>query len=129
MTRDDLLGPVIDAACLGTPAPRAHVAQCFADWEAVPFKLAGEVVGVSVLKGTEIHFARNAQAVARGSVRGAARAHLAPLLRRHGFLTTRVLPGQAEQRRFIERIGFRRTWSDTRYDYFMLTAAPFGRKR
>jgi hypothetical protein len=31
-------------------------------------------------------------------------------------------------RRFVQRIGFEQTWSDEDYDYFMLTALPFGKK-
>lgn len=79
----------------------------------------------AAVQGTEIHveFTRPG-AVLRNRVRE----FLAPLLDRHGFLTTRVPIGWSKHRRFVERLGFRLTWNDNEYEYFMLTELPFSRK-
>ena len=53
--------------------------------------------------------------------------HLGPALEILGFLTTRVPRDDTTNRRFIERLGFEKTWSDDQFDYYMLGSLPFSR--
>lgn len=98
-------------------------------WETVPFLVSGVRVGASIVQGTEIHFALSPQWRPRASARAAVRAHLAPLLERRGFLTTRVLHSRQAQQRFVQRVGFTPTWSDGQTQFYMLTELPFGRTK
>lgn len=93
-------------------------------WEIVEHHYRGEHRGTAALRGTEIHFeVLKSPAI----LRSAAREFLRPLLERQGFLTTRCEIGDAASQRFIERMGFRRTWSSDEHHFFMLTELPFGK--
>ncbi len=94
-------------------------------WEAVPYTYRGQRCGTAFVLGCEIHFELTRPA---SIFRHATREFLGPLLARNGFLTTRCTPGDARSRRFIERLGFKDTWSDQAYDYFVLTELPFGKE-
>lgn len=96
-------------------------------WEAVPFSLGPDLAAVALLSGTEIHFKVLEPFRHRVIARRRTQAFLRPLFDRMGFLTTRTPAGDQASRRFIERLGFRETWSDDTYNYFMLTALPFER--
>ena len=62
-------------------------------------------------------------------MRGLIREFVKPLIETRGYLTTRVLHEKSFQTAFIERIGFRRTWSDDQFSYFYLGSLPFERKQ
>lgn len=79
---------------------------------------------VAALLGTEIHVMFARTGVVR---RQATREFLAPLFDRLGFLTTRTPVGDQRHGRFVRRLGFKHTWSDKDYDYFILTALPFSK--
>lgn len=96
-----------------------------AGWDLVPYRYRGEQAGLAAVKGSEIHFELTRPA---SIFRHAAREFLGELLKREGFLTTRCEPRDTRARRFIERLGFKATWSDGNYDYFMLTELPFGKE-
>jgi len=103
--------------------------RCLPGWEMVPLIVGGEHVATTAIKGTEVHFALEPGCRPRASWRGAARAHTARLLERRGYLTTRVAHQRAQQRRFVLRLGFRPTWSDADFDYFLLSELPFSKVR
>lgn len=124
----DLLDPVVQSIRQGTALPRQTILDYFKDWDALPLVIAGQHVATAVVKGTEIHFALVPGKRPPGSARGAVRAFLSPLLDKHGFLTTRVQHHRLDQKRFVERVGFRPTWRDDQFDYYLLGALPFTRK-
>lgn len=125
----DLGAPVVEDIMQELGASRYDVLQLLHECEAVPYYQDGKVVAAAARLGTEIHFAVDAAVRRRLITRKRAREFLQPLLENFGFLTTRLLLDRAGQQKFIERIGFKKTWSDGKYNYFMLTDLPFERKQ
>lgn len=103
-----------------------EAARMLADWEMVPLHRASQLIGLAAVSGTEIHFALEPSSRHRGIQRTRAREFLAPLIARRGYLTTSSMHGDDQSRRFVERMGFRSTWTDNQFDHYMLTALPFG---
>ena len=97
-------------------------------WESVDYLIRDELAGNGLIKGTEIHVTLGEQFRKRGLRREAIRAFLRPLFEREGYLTTRVLVDHKEQQKFVERIGFEKTWSDGRFNYYLLAHLPYERK-
>lgn len=89
---------------------------------------AGELVASAMTKGPEIHVVVAPAWRGRAMSRRRVREFLTPLLTRHGYLTTRVLHEKTEHQRFIERVGFKKTWEDSMFRYYELNELPFGRK-
>jgi hypothetical protein len=118
--REQWLQPVIDAV------PGATAVD-FADWEVIPGFLDGKHVCSAVMRGSEIHFA--VVSGCRPILKGRTQDFLQPLFDRKGFLTTRVPLSARAERRFVERLGFERTWSDHLFDYFFLGDLPFSRTK
>ena len=119
MNREELLRPLTSSA--------AEV-RTFEEWDAVPGFIDGVHVCTALLKGTEIHFAIVAEHRLRTVLRMRARDFLEPLFERYGFLTTRVALGRSVEQRFVLRMGFEPTWSDHKFEYYLLAALPFSRK-
>lgn len=95
----------------------------------VPLEIDGETAGVAAVDGTEIHFALAEDWRGRAITRARTREFLAPLIARRGYLTTRAEMPDAERRSFLERLGFRRTWTqDNGIEHYMLTCLPFDKK-
>lgn len=97
----------------------------FLSWQVVPGYIDGEVVCCAILKGTEIHFGVTPAWRHKAIQRHRARAFLKPLIEKHHYLTTRVVNDDSVKRRFIERLGFKPTWTDQRFTYFLLGKLPF----
>ena len=76
-------------------------------------------------KGTEIHVQIEDQSQLR---RNTLRKFLKPMFEELGFLTTRAGKEDAFAQKFVQRIGFEKTWEDGKFAFFMLTALPFERK-
>lgn len=127
MDREALLEPVIASIRKGTTLSRFQILKGLEDWEVVPFVFAGGQMGTGVVKGTEIHFALLPGCRPAASVRRAVREFLQPLFERNGFLTTRVRLGQGQEKEFVRRIGFKPTWHDDQFQYYLLGALPFAR--
>lgn len=121
MTREELLQPVLDAA-------GGADASAFTGWEVVPGYLDGQHAATAVVKGTEIHFAIVPQFRRKAVLRCRAQEFLRPLLERRGFLTTRVLLESEDNKRFVERVGFKPTWHDETFQYYLLGQLPFARR-
>lgn len=106
----------------------SYIASLFDDWESHDYVVNGESVGTAMIKGTEIHFALDPNHYKTAMRRGPMREAIKPLFDRIGFLTTRILIGHKDQARFVERVGFEKTWSDGRFDYYLLANLPYERK-
>lgn len=104
-------------------------ASLFDGWEVVPGFIDGQHAATAVLQGTEIHFALTAPFRHSAILRERTQDFIRPLLERMGFLTTRVQITSRAQRKFVERVGFKPTWSDHFFQYYMLTELPFARSK
>ena len=102
--------------------------QILHDWDVLPGYIDGQLVASMIHSGTEVHFAIAKEARGKVINRTRMREFLRPLFEEKGFLTTRLLHRHKGPQRFIERIGFKKTWSDENFNYFMLTELPFERK-
>lgn len=100
-------------------------ASLLANWEAVPLVIRDEVAGIGIVNGTEIHFALAPAYRNKGIQRTRCRVYFAPLLERRGYLTTRVYGDDQKAMRFIERLGFQRTWTEGPISHYMLSGLPF----
>ena len=97
------------------------------DWTPHPGRIDGELVCIAIMSGAEIHFAVAPEWRRRLILRGRTREFLAPLMERHGYLTTRADPKDGH-RAFLERLGFSFTWNDGRLDHYFLHELPFSGK-
>lgn len=97
-------------------------------WDAKVLHRNGEDVAVLIYLGTEAHL--NVRPGMEGKVlsKKALKELFAPIMDKWGFMTTKLPIGSKEEQRFIERIGFTKTWGDESFDYFMLTTQPFERR-
>lgn len=123
-----LAGPVLQDMQEELGVSTYDLANALHEWEAVPGHIDGVQVAAIIKKGTEVHFAIDHEYRGKTINRRRVREFLAPLLDEMGYLTTKLLHKYKGQQRFIERIGFKKTWSDERFNYFMLTELPFERK-
>jgi hypothetical protein len=119
MNRQELLRPITSLA---------EEVEAFASWNAVPGFIDGVHVCTALLKGSEIHFAIVSDHRLRTVLRTRTREFIEPLFERYGFLTTRVAHGRKLEQRFVQRIGFEPTWSDEKFEYYLLAELPFSRK-
>lgn len=120
---------VVENLALRCGVQESDVVKQLAGWETHDYIVNGEVIGTGMSKGTEIHVALSKAHYKKGLRRDAIRTFLKPLFDRIGFLTTRVLIEHAEQARFVERIGFEKTWSDGRFNYYLLANLPYERNK
>ena len=103
--------------------------ETFEGWEIIPGFINQVHVATAILKGNEIHFGIKHEFRRRLIQRKRTRDFLAPLLERKSFLTTRVIRKDIVKQKFVERIGFKATWNDDLFQYFILTTLPFERKK
>lgn len=104
--------------------PEDQLSFVISQWEAIPFSQDGEIVGTALIKGCEFHcLTLPAFKLRRQQMRD----FLKPLFDRFGMLTTRVEHSDILNQRFNKAFGFKRTWSDHRYHYFMMTELPFSK--
>lgn len=97
-------------------------------WETMDYLERGEHVATGIHKGAELHVIVDQAWRGRALSRRRVREFLQPLFERHGYVSTRVAHERVEQQAFVERIGFKKTWEDAMFRYYMLTALPFERK-
>lgn len=102
---------------------RDDLGAVMATWEIVPYLQEGELVAASCVKGTEFHCLTTPAFKLR---RRQLREYLRPLHARHGMLTTRVQHDDVGNQRFNALFGFRRTWSDATFHYYIMAELPFG---
>lgn len=88
----------------------------------------GEVVARLMHCGCEVHFEIHPEHKHKVIFRDVAREFLRPLFGQFDCLTTKVPLSDEQSRKFVTKFGFQHTWSDKDFDYYMLTALPFGKK-
>jgi hypothetical protein len=97
-------------------------------WEFVDLVENGECLLSATIKGPEIHVLVAPEWRGRIMTRRRIRAFLGPLHARNGYLSTRIGHDRVQQRAFVERLGFKKTWVDPMFQYYELTTLPFERK-
>lgn len=121
MTRAELLQPLLDTV--------GEVdAAVFDGWDVVPGYIDGQHAATAIVKGTEIHIALVPQFRTSAVLRQRTQEFLRPMFERLGFLTTRVAVTATKQKRFVERVGFKPTWTDGIFQYYLLGELPFARR-
>lgn len=121
MNRADLLQPLFSEA-------EAVDLSLFDDWEVIPGYIDGEHAATALVKGTEIHFGIVPKFRRKAVLRQRTQEFLRPMFERRGFLTTRVQLGSHDKKQFVERVGFKPTWADTTFQYYLLGSLPFARR-
>lgn len=96
-----------------------------AGWELHPYLDGDKTTAVKMIKGTEFHLVSTKEFKLN---RKLARESLEPHMQQYGFLTTRVLREDKANQRFNRLFGFKPTWADDKFQYFILTELPFGDK-
>lgn len=96
-------------------------------WEVHAIEEDGDLLAAVMRNGTEVHLAVAPQHQRRKFTRARAQRFVAPLLEEHGFLTTRVLHGKLTEQLFVQRLGFKPTWADSQFQYYLLGHLPFAR--
>lgn len=114
LTREELLSP------LSIPLDSLE------GWDAVPLVIDNKHAGTLIVRGMEVHFAFTERPTI--CVRRVGREMLAPVLDRFGMLTTKVPKDMIASKRFVQRVGFKPTWQDEDFDYYLLTTLPWERK-
>ena len=121
MTREELLAPLfseVDGVDL----------SLLNDWEAIPYYVDGRHAATALVKGTEIHFGAVPAFRRKLILRRRTQEFLRPMFERRGFLTTRVQLDSHDKKRFVERLGFKPTWADEQFQYYLLGSLPFARR-
>lgn len=108
----------------------AQITAGLAQWALLPVHARGGALAAVLLqRGCELHVVLPPEKRGKGIItRAGVRAALQPVLEQYGYVTTRIVKGDGSQRLFIDRLGFKPTWSDERYTYFILTQLPFGKR-
>lgn len=96
-------------------------------WEVDAIEEDGELLAAVMRNGTEVHLAVAPQHQRRKFSRARVQRYVKPLLEEHGFLTTRVVHGKPTEQLFIQRLGFKPTWADHHFQYYLLGHLPFAR--
>jgi hypothetical protein len=96
------------------------------EWDAVPLLIDNKHAGTLIVQGMEVHFAFTKKPTI--CVRRAGREMLAPVLDKFGMLTTKVPKDMTDSKKFVQRVGFKPTWQDEDFDYYLLTTLPWERK-
>lgn len=106
-------------------ADDADIEATVRDWEVIPCIQDETLGGIALMRGTEFHCIVLPNFKLR---RKEMREFLRPLFERHGMLTTKLKHADTANERFNRAFGFKRTWSDSKYHYFMMTELPFGER-
>ena len=120
--RIELLAPLYDDC-------KDILPTSFEGWELIPGYIYQKHVCTAILKGNEIHFGIKKEFRKKLIQRKRTREYLQPLLERKTFLTTRIVLKDLYKQRFVERLGFRKTWADDIFNYYMMTKLPFEREQ
>jgi hypothetical protein len=108
-------------------APLNLPEEALEGWDMVPLLIEGKHAGTLIVRGMEVHFAVTERPTA--CVRGPVRKMLEPVFDRYGMLTTKVPKGLGRAKRFVQRLGFKPTWRDQNFQYYLLPALPWGRPK
>lgn len=100
--------------------------QILGQWEVLPYEQDGKLVGAAMMNGSEFHCITLPTFRLR---RKQMRSFLEPLFARHGMLTTRVHHNDVSNQRFNAAFGFKKTWSDEQFHYYVMADLPFGERK
>lgn len=81
--------------------------QRFADWQFLPIASRGELAGVAIMRGPEIHVSIKPEHAGRWVTRRFLSNTLLHAIRTYGIALTQVTAENLAARRFVERLGFR----------------------
>ena len=98
------------------------------NWDAHPVYRKGELAGIGITNGPEIHFVTAPEWRGRLMTRRIIRDFLEPLLLEHNYLVTRVLTENTTSPEFLKRLGFVMVLSNLDYDTYVLSDLPFSRE-
>jgi hypothetical protein len=129
MDREALLEPIVASIRQGLPLAKQDILKYLEDWDLIPVEADGQHAATVIAKGTEIHIAVVEGYRPKSSQRRVINGFLKPLFERHEFLTTRVPHHRLKQKKFVQRVGFKPTWKDENFEYYMLASMPFERKQ
>jgi len=87
----------------------------------------GAVTCALFISGNEVHLVPDPAHLGRVGSRRLVRDVFAALLEEKSFITTRIPIDTPSRDRTGERMGFTHTWSDERFDYYILTEVPYAR--
>lgn len=125
-SREEIIEPIVQQVSVDSGVSTDEAAKMLAEWDVEPYVVDGQLAGVAMLSGTEIHAAVRPEWRRRALSRGRLRAFLLPMVERLCYLTTRVEHGNDTS--FVSRVGFKPTWNDDQFQYFMLTGDPFAKE-
>lgn len=129
MNREALLEPIVASIRQGLPLAKQDILKYLEDWDLITVEMDGQHAATVIAKGTEIHIAAVEGYKPKACQRRAIKDFLRPLFDRHEFLTTRVPHHRLKQKKFVQRVGFKPTWKDENFEYYMLASMPFERKQ
>lgn len=95
-----------------------EIERTYGDWERIE-----DETGWLLVKGTEVHVCAKRGCEGRVVTRRKINEILGPVLARFGMLTTRTFKDNPAP--FLRRMGFKKSWSDGVFDYYVLTALPY----
>ena len=129
MNREVLLEPIVASIRQGMSLAKQDILKYLEDWELIPVEMDGQHAAIVIAKGTEIHIAFVEGYRPKACQRRTYKGFLKPLFDRHGYITTRVPHHRLKQKKFVQRVGFKPTWKDENFEYYMLASMPFERKQ
>lgn len=94
-------------------------------WTAHWYAPGGVRKALLVSCGTEVHFEIDPAHRRRLLSKKTLREILQPVMEKFGYLTTKIPVECEEDLKFVERVGFQKTWTDGEFEYLMLTRYPF----
>ena len=124
-----ILEPIVQAIRKGTNLPVQEIEKHLKDWKAVAVKDGDQHVATLITKGCEMHIALVPGYKPRACKRGVIKSFLRPMFDSFGYVTTRVRHSRLNEKRFVERVGFKATWKDAEFQYYFLGSMPFERKK
>ena len=97
---------------------REQYVQSLDGWDVSPHEVAGVLVGVTITKGPEFHFATFG--AKWRLTRADMRRYLGPLLEKYGHVETKTPKDDYRQQRFNRLIGFTAVGEDEFYTHYKL---------
>jgi hypothetical protein len=129
MDRQSLLEPIVASIRQGLPLAKQDVLKYLEDWAVIPVEADGQHAATVIAKGSEVHIAVAVGYKPKACQRRAIKSFLQPVFDQFGFVTTRIPHHRLAQKRFVERVGFKPTWKDDNFEYYLLASMPFERNR
>lgn len=129
MNREVLLEPIVASIRQGLPLAKQDIIKYLEDWSVISVEADGQHAATVIAKGSEVHIAVAVGYKPKACQRRAIKSFLQPLFNQYGFVTTRIPHHRLAQKKFVERVGFKPTWKDDNFEYYLLASMPFERNR